>query len=203
MSNRRISSTAKAEPPQFSPRQTDAIIRKLAEVVQSGVPGDVVEMGCYRGDTSLLLQRALSGSGKRLYLYDSFAGLPLKGPADISPAGQQFKAGALAASRVDLARRFKRAGLRSPVIVKGWFEELDQSKLPLKICFGLLDSDFYSSISASLKLVSDRLAPGGCLVVDDYQSEALPGVARAVDEWLAIRPPAGFRVVLGMAVISV
>ena len=40
----------------------------------------------------------------------------------------------------------------------------------------------------SLRLVWPRLTPGARVVVDDYASEALPGAARAVDEWLRQHP---------------
>lgn len=158
-------------------------------------------MGCYKGDTSLALQRALAGSGKRLYLYDSFAGLPAKGPADASPAGEQFRAGELAASKAELLVRLKKAGLPMPTVIKGWFEELTPEQLPERICFGLLDGDFYGSIAASLRLVGPRMSSGSSLVIDDYQNEALPGVARAVNRWLTARR-AKLSVVQGMAVVE-
>jgi hypothetical protein len=42
------------------------------------VPGDVVELGCFQGHTSVLLQDILVAEGARrdLHLYDSFEGLP-------------------------------------------------------------------------------------------------------------------------------
>jgi O-methyltransferase len=152
--------------------------------------GDVVELGCYSGTTSLFLQRLIAKEAphKVLHVYDSFEGLPAKGEEDTSPVGEQFVEGELATSRAELEKHFKQAGLRMPVIHKGWFENLQDSDMPEKICFAFLDGDFYSSILSSLRAVQTHMEAGGVIVVDDYQSEALPGARKAVQEWLANNP---------------
>jgi O-methyltransferase len=51
----------------------------LRDTLFFGVPGDVVELGCYQGHTSVLLQDILVEEGaveRQLHLYDSFEGLP-------------------------------------------------------------------------------------------------------------------------------
>lgn len=157
------------------------ILRELQKV--AAVPGDVVELGCYVGTTSLFLQRALKDTTKTLHVYDSFAGLPRKTDQDASPAGEQFKQGELLASKQQLIKHFKQAGLSLPVIHKVWFEELTPHDLPNAISFAFLDGDFYTSIRASLAAIWPRLASGAVVLVDDFNTSALPGVARAVKEW--------------------
>ena len=164
--------------------------------------GDVVELGCYIGTTSLFLARVLSelGPKRRLHVYDSFAGLPEKTPQDASPAGEQFKAGELFAQKSEFIRHFKQAGLQLPVIHKGWFSELTEADMPAQISFAFLDGDYYSSVKDSLAVVWPMLSKGGIVVVDDYTNEALPGARRAVDEWL-VRHPADLQSVASLAVI--
>ncbi len=70
------------------------------------------------------------------------------------------------------------------MVKKAWFADLGPADLPGKIAFAFLDGDYYESIRDSLRLIERKLSPGAVIVVDDYQSEALPGVAKAVDEWL-------------------
>jgi len=159
------------------------ILRELETVLKKGVDGDVVELGCYVGTTSLFLQRLLRNTPKTLHVYDSFAGLPPKVAADASPAGEQFKQGELTASKAQLIKYFKQAGLPLPVIHKCWFEELTAADTPDKISFAFLDGDFYTSIMASLKVVWPKLTPGAVVLIDDYHTEALPGVRQAVKEW--------------------
>ena len=56
--------------------------------------------------------------------------------------------------------------------------------LPIQIAFAFIDGDFYQSIKVSLSIVERRMMPGGIIVIHDYNNPALPGVAKAVDEWL-------------------
>ena len=170
---------------QINERELAVIIRELSLVLDTGVDGDVVELGCYVGTTSLFLQDILvrKAPSKKLHVYDSFEGLPFKAEQDRSVVGDQFKAGELHASKQELIRHFKHTGLPLPVIHKGWFEQLSDNDVPPKIAFAFLDGDFYTSIMASLKLVWPHLQPGAVVLVDDYNTEALPGVRTALDEW--------------------
>lgn len=168
---------------QINKRELDVILRELDLVLKSGCIGDVVELGCYVGTASLFLQRRLRQTSTTLHVYDSFQGLPSKSPQDHSPAGEQFKAGELVATKAQLIKNFRQAGLPLPVIHKGWFEDFTPDDVPNQICFAFLDGDFYRSILTSLHLVWPRLQPGAVVIVDDYQTESLPGVRRALEEW--------------------
>ncbi|MGM0439773.1 MAG: TylF/MycF/NovP-related O-methyltransferase [Chlamydiota bacterium] len=57
----------------------------LAQTLLLDVAGDVVEVGCYRGLTAILIQKTLEAyvSSKRLHVYDSFDGLPNKTVEDL------------------------------------------------------------------------------------------------------------------------
>lgn len=164
----------------------------LATVLERQIPGDIVEFGCYVGTTSLVIRKLLDGydesDTRRLHVYDSFAGLPEKTEQDASTAGLDFRAGRLWAQKRDLIHQFQSAGLRTPVIHKGWFNELTAKEIPSHIAFAFLDGDFYSSIIDSLRLVWPRMVEGGRLVIDDYQREALPGVSRAIRDFFRAKP---------------
>ena len=153
------------------------------------VEGDYVELGCYRGDTSLLLaellvEKSVEKPAKKLWIYDSFEGLPEKGEEDTSEIGKDFIKGELAVTKREVKARFLRAGLPVPAIKKAWFNELTGVDLPEKIAFAFLDGDLYESIRDSLRLVGGKMSVGGVIIVHDYDNPALPGVAMAVDEWL-------------------
>ncbi len=212
---------------QVSEAETEEIMR-LAEKTLA-VEGDFVELGCYKGDTALMLADMLwaynrgeiggngvensvdedvemsvdnpvdkpeenlgknswvldeDGRRKKLWIYDSFEGLPEKNEVDRSVAGADFRPGELKATKMEVKKRFLRAGLPLPEIKKGWFENLMDEDLPIQIAFAFIDGDFYQSIKVSLSIVERRMMPGGIIVVHDYNNPALPGVAKAVDEWL-------------------
>ena len=192
---------------QVSEVETEKILELAALCLR--VEGDFVEMGCYKGDTSLLLAELLVensvdkavnklgkngekgvenyadvGSVKKLWIYDSFEGLPEKSAVDESALGVNFKKGELFVTKKEVKNRFLRAGLPVPVIKKAWFSELTEKDLPSRIAFAFLDGDLYESIRDSLKLVGPKMSEGGVIMVHDYNNPALPGVKKAVDEWL-------------------
>ena len=171
---------------QVDYNEVSVISRELERVLARRTLGDIVELGCYTGTTSLFIQRVLQEhTDKRAFhVYDSFDGLPAKVSQDMSPAGEQFIAGELNASKQQLIKHFKQANLPLPIIHKCWFEELTSADIPNAISFAFLDGDFYTSIKSSLALITPHLANGAVIIVDDYQSEALPGAKKAVDEWV-------------------
>ncbi len=192
---------------QVTPAETSEILQ-LAETCLS-VSGDFVELGCYRGDTSVLLGKMLQNSTKNceylvenlcktLWIYDSFAGLPEKTTEDSSGAGQNFQKGELLVTKREIVEKLRKHGLKitnhpdptvsSIIIKKAWFDELQSTDLPDRIAFAFLDGDLYSSIKTSLQLVIPRLADQGITIVHDYNNPELPGSARAVDEFLRSHP---------------
>jgi len=172
---------------QLSDRALSVLLRELKSVLDKNVSGEVVELGCYKGLTSIEIQKFLKeqGSDKKLYLYDSFEGLPEKQGADQSPAGSQFKAGELYVSKREVVEKFKRTSLPLPIIYKTWFKDISDEQLPKQISFAFLDGDFYESIKDSLLKIWPLLDPKAVIVVDDYANQALPGASKAVNEWLS------------------
>lgn len=168
---------------QVNEREIAIILRELATLLSKGIPGDIVEFGCYVGTTSVFLAEKLQNTGRQLWLYDSFEGLPEKTAEDASAAGEQFKAGELNASRKQLEhnlRKFDRSQYR---IKKAWFSELTEKDIPDRIALAFLDGDYYQSIVDPLKLIWDHMAPGGVVIIDDYDNQALPGAAKAAHDW--------------------
>lgn len=183
---------------QVSELETQEIL-KIARR-QLNVEGDFVEFGCYTGDTSMLLAEILKETTKKLYLYDSFEGLPEKTPEDQSEIGKDFQKGALLTSKAELKKRFLRTNLPVPIIKKAWFNELKAADLPEKIAFAFLDGDFYDSIKTSLKLIENNLTDNARILVHDYQNPALPGVSKAVNEWL-LKNPNSKKQIIGSSLI--
>lgn len=181
-----------------------ALILELAEsVIKNHIDGDLVELGCYKGDTSLLFEKLVEQySGYELWIYDSFMGLPEKSAEDASVAGDNFKAGELFVPKREVVDRFRRANLKIPHIKKAFFDELTNEDLPAKISFAFLDGDLYGSIKTSLKLVTPRMQKGGIVIVHDYNNPELPGSARAVDEWKKSHPDITQRTVHSLAILQ-
>ena len=180
---------------QVSAEETEKILETARKCL--AVRGDFVELGCYRGDTSLLLAEVLReyNSGlvensvekpaKKLWIYDSFEGLPEKNSKDLSELGKEFREGELMVTKKEVKQRFLRAGLPVPIIKKKWFNELTGEDVPSEVAFAFLDGDFYESIKDSINVVADKMTENSVMIVHDYNNAALPGVMKAVDEWRA------------------
>lgn len=205
---------------QVTARETEILLQELKKTLNNNVPGDVVEFGCYKADTSVLYQKLLESMGhggafqpenqaaqasqKMLWLYDSFEGLPAKTREDNSAAGDAFQAGELLVTKREVIEKFKKMGLKLPKIKKAFFDDLDIIyDIPEKISYAFLDGDLYQSIKTSLHLVTDKMSQGGVIIVHDYNNPELPGSARAVDEWLKAHQAkvASFRVAETIAII--
>ncbi|MEM2946779.1 MAG: TylF/MycF/NovP-related O-methyltransferase [Candidatus Bathyarchaeia archaeon] len=148
------------------------------KVKDSGVDGDVAEVGVYLGGSAFLISEVFDGTGKVVYLFDTFEGIPFSNPKiDIHREGEF-------ASSYDDVRSFL-GGFSNVRIVKGIFpKSAGEDVLNRKFCFVHLDVDVYESARDSLAFFQSRMVNGGVMVVDDYGSPNCPGVTKAVDEFL-------------------
>lgn len=167
----------------------------VSQVLAYGVPGDIVEVGCNQGQSSVLIQKVIDeyDPSRRFHVYDSFEGLPALTAKD---GDTQFHQGEMKTTRQVLVGNFERYGLRVPEIHEGWFQDTLPNGLPGRISFAYLDGDLYESIKVSLEYVYPRLSRGAVCLIDDYSDPSLypdvmnllPGVKRACDEFFADKP---------------
>jgi hypothetical protein len=156
-------------------------LRELLKLTH-GLPGDVAECGVYRGGSSYLMAKELArqAPGKRLHLFDSFAGLSEPGPLD----DRHWRAGALACTLSEVtANLAEYSGLMA--IHAGWIPDCFRDAVDRSFCFVHIDVDLYEPTLASLEFFGPRMVSGGIVVCDDYGFETCPGARRAVDEFAA------------------
>ncbi len=187
---------------QVTREETAEILHLAEQTLAERIEGDFVELGCYKGDTSILIGKLIAKTAKKLFAYDSFAGLPEKSREDASGAGANFKAGELLVTKRGVIDKIKKHGLKNIVVKKAWFDDLTDHDLPERIAFAFCDGDLYRSIKTSLHLVSPRLQPQGIIIVHDYNNPELPGSARAVDEFLRAHPEYRLQVRHTLAILT-
>ena len=184
--------------------------RAVAELNARRIPGDIVELGVWKGGVSCLMAMAQlqtgaeTGFGRRLWLFDTFEGMPKPTQLDDRRAQrlwQRITNGTLqrapgsvrdkkwAYSPIDEVRStMARTGYPSNQIsfVKGKVEDtLPTTTLPKSIALLRLDTDWFESTKVELDMLWPLLSPGGWMYVDDYS--AFLGSRRAVDRWLAAK----------------
>lgn len=165
---------------EMSPVTRLNLYHLVSQVLSYNVKGEVVEAGCFRGLTAVFIAEILSHfeSGKKLYLYDSFEGLPLPTVEDQQP---KLGKGVFAVNESVVIDNF--SGLPKPIVCKGWFQDTMPSQLPSQISFAHIDCDFYEPIKLALNSIYSRLAVGGIIAVHDYEHPDFKGVKMAVDEF--------------------
>ena len=87
--------------------QLKFILEQLEITIQNNVEGDIVELGCNEGTSSLFVRRVLDyyKSDKKFYVYDSFQGLPEVTDQDISKTERQFTAGGCKNGKRETSRK--------------------------------------------------------------------------------------------------
>lgn len=165
------------------PLQALNVVERLDQALK--LPGDVIECGIFQGVTSILMARLMDirQSEKKLYLFDSFQGLPE--PDRRVDASARFQQGGWSASRQEVEERLAQFNvLQRCVIHEGWFADtLPRLDNEQRFCFAYFDADLYSSTVDCLHHVWKRLGKHAVAVFDDYHHPS-GGVRKAVDDWL-------------------
>jgi O-methyltransferase len=175
-----------------------SLITAVRHVVSTGVQGDFVECGVWRGGSMHAVARTLESMGvtdRELYLFDTFSGMTEPTEKDVSFGGTPA-ASLLArrnkganvwaiASLEDVREGLARLSYPSERfhLVPGPVEETIPGAAPAKIAVLRLDTDWYESTRHELEHLYDRLVPGGILIIDDYGS--WQGAKQATDEFIA------------------
>jgi O-methyltransferase len=166
--------------------QVSFILDQLNYVVNNHIDGDVVELGCNIGTTSLYIQSLLKymKSDKQFHVYDSFDGLPDKHIHDTNIHSQKFTRGSLKTSSDSFIKNFQTRNIELPNIHVGWFKEMPDSEYPNRIALAFLDGDFYTSILDSLEKIYKKMTKNGIILIHDYRWNRLPGVEKACQDFL-------------------
>jgi len=145
------------------------------------VPGDMLEVGVWRGGTGALIaaRTAALDPDRHVYLADTFQGVVKAGPKD-----QYYRGGEHAnASRDDVESLVARLGLNNVTVLTGVFPDDTASSVNSQ-CISLchIDVDVYQGAKEVTEWVWPRLSAGGIVVYDDYGFYGCEGVTAYVNE---------------------
>lgn len=185
-----------------------SIYLSVKYVVESGVPGDVVECGVFKGGSAIMMAASFAYFGdvsRRIFLFDTFEGWPQPTDPDVDFFGQDHKH--LYDQSLSKAREHEQENVQSIFTLPEFFEStraailsgsdypqdkfffikgLVESTLPNEEIKALsilrLDTDYYESTAWELKTLWPTLSVGGVLLIDDYGQ--FHGARKAVDEYL-------------------
>jgi O-methyltransferase len=158
-----------------------AALKMIAmEVRERGVPGAVAELGVYRGDFAVELNRLFPE--RSLYLFDTFSGFD---PRDVAVEGDGKFSRAAVGDFADTSVEAVRERLPFPdraVFRVGYFPETAMG-LDERFAVVSLDADLYKPILDGLHYFYPRMSHGGYIIIHDYNNARFNGVRQAVREF--------------------
>lgn len=134
------------------------------------VSGAVVEAGSYKGGSGAKISLAAAIAGRKLYLFDSFEGIPEhaeRHTKNIFGGDAYFPPGSYFGSLEEVKRTIARHGKISQCeFVKGWFDDtMPKFREPVAVAY--VDVDLESSTRTCLRYLFPRLVSGGVLFSQD------------------------------------
>jgi Macrocin-O-methyltransferase (TylF) len=170
-------------------KRLDNIQECIEKIIEDGVPGDLIETGVWRGGAVIFMRAVLKAygvEGRRIWVADSFAGLPDPGPMQHPGDGWWREMPELAVTEAEVRRNFARYDLLDDSVqfLSGWFSDTLSTAPIERLAVLRLDGDMYSSTMDALEALYDKVSPGGFIIIDDY---FLEGARQAVHEFLAFQ----------------
>ena len=147
------------------------IILDMIKVAETAPKGCIVEVGVYKGGTASYLTELAEKQKRKIFLYDTFEGIPFQGEDDKHAVGD-FN---------DTSFEAVQKALPYATVIKGLFPD-SAIKMP-KVAFVHLDVDQYQSYIDAINYFRPLMAEGGIMWFDDY---CLAGAKRAIDELIGI-----------------
>jgi hypothetical protein len=143
----------------------------ICDIAIDDVKGDVIETGVWRGGAVIYMKFLLDAlwSRKKVFVADSFKGLPPPDPAYPRDKIEFNTFSFLSVSQEQVQENFAKFGLLDDnvVFVKGWFKDT-LPKLPGPFALIRLDGDMYESTINALDALYPKLTPGGYCIIDDW-----------------------------------
>ncbi len=159
------------------------------------IKGDVCEFGVAQGKTSKLIGYLIKNTNKKLYLFDSFEGLPEPSIND-ELKDDIFNLGSMKSYKGKMFHKKHKVineltdiklETNKYIINEGFVNEENIKNLifPDRVSFAYLDFDFYQPTLDVLNVLDKKLLYKSIVIVDDYDFFST-GVKKAVDEWIDI-----------------
>jgi O-methyltransferase len=164
----------------------DIIILLLRELVARKIPGELAELGVFRGYSARVIHHYVPE--RKLYLFDTFTGFDERDvQAERNATGR--KAQLVSFSQTGVERALKNIAPQNGnvEVFPGYFPDSAPASLrDQRFAFVHLDADLYEPMLAGLRYFYDKISAGGYILAHDFNS--WPGSRKAVQEFFQNKP---------------
>lgn len=160
----------------------------MRRVLMSGVPGDFLEAGVWRGGVGILMRGILKAYGikdRTVWVADSFQGVPPpSGEYPLDHGNTLYTARDLAIPLETVRKNYQKYDLLDDQVrfLPGWFRDTLHTAPIEKLAVLRLDGDLYESTMQTLRALYPKVSVGGFVIIDDY---SLPPCRQAVTDYLS------------------
>ena len=139
------------------------------------LPGDVADLGTYRGGTAYVLRKL--APDKQLHLFDTWEGTPYDDPLC------HHKKGEWSVCVAECKKVVGDAHYHPGVFPRFDHEPFTKNNpYDKQFCFVYVDMDTEQATKDAIEFFWPRMVPGGKMLFDDYNWVPCSGVKKAVDE---------------------
>lgn len=142
-----------------------AMALKILETAPD-VPGDLIECGTWKGVSAANLSLVCKIVGRKLWVYDSFEGLPAGEVGDRE--AKHYNKGDFCGTLEEVKLNIKRYGaIECCEFVKGWFSDtLPDLDRPVLLAF--IDVDLEASLETCVRYIWPNLVDTGYVFIDEF-----------------------------------
>ena len=152
---------------------------QIERLKREWVPGVFVELGVYKGESARIIH-ALD-TDRPFHLFDTFTGFnAIDLGRETGEAATYTTANFADTSVTEVLKTIQ--GDHHIIIHKGYFPE-SADGFREQVAFVNMDADLYNPTKAGLEYFYPLLAPGGVIMVHDYNYK-WPGIIKAVDDFV-------------------
>ena len=153
---------------------------QIQRLEKDNVTGDFAELGVYKGQSAKLLH--LMAPARTLHLFDTFEGFT---ETDLKPErGEAASYSTKNFADTSINKVLKHIGGDSSKLKThaGYFPDSARGLENESFALVNIDADLYNPVKAGLEFFYPRLAPGGVIIIHDY-NHRWEGLVKAVDEF--------------------
>ena len=176
-----------------------SLYKAVEYIVKSGIRGDFVECGVYRGGSCMIMALTLikmKETDRKIYMYDTYRGMPEPTSEDVFASTGEKARDIFKSKRRGVYSDWCYSGLaevkdnmfstgypgENMVFVEGRVQDTIPGTMTDRIALLSLDTDWYQSTLHELNHLFPVLEKGGVLQIDDYGT--WKGQKKAVDEYI-------------------